>query len=255
MKKLLLVLAFLPIAVASDAQSVAQDWTKTDCDGNTWQLYPMCDSGKVVVMEFVMPTSCYGCHNAASYLEPIWQQFNASNPNKVEMFAIAYNNSYTCTQLSNWKTTYGINMMHPLDQGASMLSYYGSMGMPTIVIVGGVGHMVFYEKQGFTESDTTNIKNAISLALSTSSLSEAEVDKVIKVYPNPASDKIIIELTATAGSTNLIEMFNLAGEKIKTIDAGKEIRKEISISDLSAGVYFIRYNNGTSTYTKRIVKN
>jgi hypothetical protein len=254
MKKYLLVSALLLTAVIGNAQTVAQDWTKTDCNGNSWQLYPMCDSGKVVVMEFVMPTSCFGCHNAAGYLETIWQQFNASDPNKVEMFAIAYNNSYTCTQLSNWKTTYGINMMHPMDQGASMLSYYGSMGMPTIVVVGGVGHMMFYEKQGFTASDTTNIKNAISLALSTSSISEAEVDKAIKVYPNPASDMITLEFT-TPGTSNYVELFNIAGEKVKTIDAGKETRKEISISDLSAGVYFIRYNSGTTVYTKRIIKN
>lgn len=254
MRKLSLALGILLTTVTGNAQTVAQDWTKTDCNGNTWQLYPMCDSGKVVVMEFVMPTTCFGCHNAAGYLESIWQQFNVSDPNKVEMFAIAYNNSYTCTQLANWKTTYGINMMHPMDQGGSMLSYYGSMGMPTIVIVGGVGHMVFYEKQGFTESDTTNIKNAISLALSTSGVAEPSLDNKFKVYPNPANNIFTFEVSETGSTNNEVEIYNTLGVKVLSFSIGKEQKKEISLEDLSSGAYFIRYKNDTGIYTKRLIK-
>ena len=252
MKKLLLAVALITSGFMSSAQTVAQDWSKTDCDGNTWQLFPMLDSGKVVVMEFVMPTSCAGCRNAAGYLEDIWGQFNASNPNKVEMFAIAYNNTYTCTQLANWKTTYNIPMMHPVDQGSQMLSYYGSMGMPTIVIVGGAGHLVFYEKQGFSASDTTNIKNAIAQALATSGIADTEAGSIFNVFPNPATDMITVELSKGANGT--INVFNVLGKQVLSVQAGKEKTKDISLASLTAGIYYVQYSTAKETYTRRIVK-
>jgi hypothetical protein len=252
MKKLLLAIALISSASIASAQAVAQDWTKTDCDGNTWQLYPMLDSGKVCVMEFVMPTSCPGCHDAAVRLESIWGQFNVTNPGKVEMFAIAYNNSYTCTQLTNWKTTYNISMMHPVDQGQQMLSYYGSMGMPTIVVVGGAGHLVFYEKQGFVASDTTNIKNAIAQALATSGIPNVDAGSTFNVFPNPATDMITVELSKGANGT--INIYDVLGKQVVSVKAGKDKTMDISLASMTPGVYYVQYSTAKETYTRRIIK-
>lgn len=253
MKKILLAFAFAATAFTASAQTNAQDWTKTDCNGNNWNLFSMLDSGKVVVMEFVMPTSCFGCHNAAGYLEDIWSQFNVSHPGKVEMFAMGYNNSYTCATILSWQTTYNINMMHPIEKCGSELAYYGSMGMPTIVIVGGVGRMVFYEKMGFSESDTTNIKDTISLALSTSGVSENAVKEMFSVYPNPAKTTFTVEF-AEKSSNGEVEIFNTLGEKVQSASVTSEQKKQFSLEGMAAGVYYIRYKTDTGIYTSRLIK-
>jgi PKD repeat protein len=62
-----------------------------------------------------------------------------------------------------------------------------------------------------------------------------------KLYPNPASSVITIEfLTSPASETILI--YNITGQLIRSVVANKK-HTEINISDLPAGIYYVRFKN------------
>ncbi len=78
------------------------------------------------------------------------------------------------------------------------------------------------------------------------------VDLITTAYPNPFKDKLTLKYNAIES----IDLFNIVGEKVKTVELpSAENKIEIDLSDLIAGVYFIRtYREGIVVETKKIVK-
>ena len=249
MKKILLFTALVTGSPAFAQKTTAQDWTKDDCKSNSWNLYSRLDMNKVAVMEFVMPTGCYGCYEAANYLEDIRKGFGADS-SRIENFAMAYNNAYTCSQLSSWANTYDVKGFHLIAQCSTELSYYGSMGMPTIAIAAGAARKVFYYSEGFVPADTTAIKNAILLALQTSSAEERAPENALSIFPNPAADIITIDIAQREPAS--VTIYSSLGELVSAHAVNG--RAEIGISHLGPGVYYVQCSTSSSVLTKRIVK-
>jgi hypothetical protein len=70
------------------------------------------------------------------------------------------------------------------------------------------------------------------------------------LYPNPSNGKFVIECNQTGNSS--IEIYNLIGALCyqAVITASKT---EVDISSQPSGIYFVKYNNSSSIYTKGIV--
>ncbi len=74
-----------------------------------------------------------------------------------------------------------------------------------------------------------------------------EIDHSIKIYPNPATSLINIELEGTFD----VEIFSLSGQKVLT-------RQNLNASqplnfDLSDGIYLIKVNQGDQIHTKKLI--
>ncbi|MBP6569393.1 MAG: T9SS type A sorting domain-containing protein [Saprospiraceae bacterium] len=81
--------------------------------------------------------------------------------------------------------------------------------------------------------------------------------KSMKVFPNPASDEIIVEIEGYDGETH-IELFNTAGklilnETIKSFNAKKQ-QSVFDIQNQPAGIYFVLIKNGATVKSSKFVK-
>lgn len=74
--------------------------------------------------------------------------------------------------------------------------------------------------------------------------------KTIAIYPNPVSDKIIIEANE---SISYVEIYNLIGIMVFSQEYNSD-NVEIEVSSLQSGVYFIRMTTGNNTETRRFIK-
>ncbi len=79
----------------------------------------------------------------------------------------------------------------------------------------------------------------------------------MKVFPNPASDEIIVEIEGYDGETH-IELFNTAGtlilnETIKSFNAKKQ-QSVFDIQNQPAGIYFVLIKNGATVKSSKFVK-
>lgn len=77
-------------------------------------------------------------------------------------------------------------------------------------------------------------------------------NRPLKLYPNPAKDKITISSSAKAGNAHL-SIFNISGEKVierQLIDN----ETQIDISTLPRGVYFVRLQNEKMVEVGKMVK-
>lgn len=69
----------------------------------------------------------------------------------------------------------------------------------------------------------------------------------IEIYPNPASDKLHVESIQTPEQ---IKVFDLNGKLIKNLGS----TRDINISDLPVGIYFIRVKTDKGEFNKKFVK-
>ncbi|MBK7965127.1 MAG: T9SS type A sorting domain-containing protein [Bacteroidetes bacterium] len=78
------------------------------------------------------------------------------------------------------------------------------------------------------------------------------------VYPNPSSQEINIQVSNTQGKRISLDVYNLFGQKIKSLFDGKimssELKQQFDISSLHQGVYLLQYNVDGVTKSRKIIK-
>jgi hypothetical protein len=72
----------------------------------------------------------------------------------------------------------------------------------------------------------------------------------ISFYPNPAKNYIIVE--NKSDKTVPLNIYDIKGKLVKTVDS-KDLQKTVDISNLSVGIYFIKYTIGNDSYTKKMI--
>ena len=77
----------------------------------------------------------------------------------------------------------------------------------------------------------------------------------LKVYPNPASDKIHIDMSDLVYQNVNIKIINSMGAMVKTVNMQNTSDLNIPISDLSNGIYFIELQTDNNLYFGKFIKN
>lgn len=72
------------------------------------------------------------------------------------------------------------------------------------------------------------------------------------VFPNPTKD--IVNVSNTTSSINSIEITDLNGRVVKTVNAIDASNAQVNISDLSTGVYMMKIVSDKGTTTKKVIK-
>jgi hypothetical protein len=187
MKQTYSLVTALLLTAGLQAQTTGLDFTANDCDGAPHQLFADLDAGNAVIIDLVM-MNCQPCvtasHGITDDVIP-----NTSDPSRVKFYSIGYTNSITCSQMNTWKTTNGFT--HPVFAGMSaQTTYYGGMGMPTVIVLGGGAHTVFYNELGYSASNNPALIQAINDALGAQvGIAESTIAQVA-ISPNPATDRL-----------------------------------------------------------------
>ncbi len=248
MKQLLVLFLVLTGVMRVAGQETAMDWTRTECgSGNEHHLFAELDSGFVIIIDFVM-MGCPSCITASDALSDILSEYNLSHPGKVRFYSVGFSNSTNCSVLLNWKTANGYK--HPaFEKGGAETAYYGGMGMPTIVVLGGdIEHKVYYNNFGYSPSDDPAIIAAIDQAIAESNVtssSDLSPAMQINAFPNPFTEMLSIVLTGRKASH--LELADPSGRVYyrQNLDTNAfESRASIPTAELTAGVWFVVLYDG-----------
>ncbi|MCF8331966.1 MAG: T9SS type A sorting domain-containing protein [Bacteroidales bacterium] len=83
------------------------------------------------------------------------------------------------------------------------------------------------------------------------SVSQVENDNLLKIYPNPAMDELIIKFNKS--NNNHLQIMNTAGQIIESTELSA-IKTKIDISEIAAGVYYVRIQGPERTHVRKIIK-
>jgi hypothetical protein len=94
---------------------------------------------------------------------------------------------------------------------------------------------------------------AIPRASPSSSSNLAENVSLIGIYPNPASDWIVVSVSVDPPKGTQLEIYNDLGQRIKVF-ALNQNQQQFNISFLQSGIYFIGIVNGKNRSVAKLVK-
>jgi hypothetical protein len=106
-----------------------------------------------------------------------------------------------------------------------------------------------------TAAKVTTITETVTTYDAPLSISENSfTNKVIKIFPNPSSDLIAIQIGDLITTNLQVELFDLTGKLIKKteINAGQTIAF-FDIQDIYNGTYLVKISDGISSVTKTII--
>lgn len=236
----------------------ATNFNANDCNSINHDLFTELNSGKVIVLCWVMP--CSACISAALSAFTQVQSYQSTYPNKVLYYLVDDYANTNCSSLTSWASANGIVPHAAFSNAAISMNDYGGAGMPKVVVLGGSSHTVF-DNQNNT-LNVTQFNTAINQAIVASSIGINEINSSknnFSVYPNPSNgDRINLSYTLNEGSQILIEIYNVLGAKVKEItneyqNSGKH---EFSFdSGLKNGTYLLKFSDGKTTHTSKLVIN
>jgi hypothetical protein len=262
MKKIIFISITALISILSVNNSFAQattamDFNRADCNGTMHHLFTNdLDSGNVVILEFFMGGGCAACISAGHTLESMKTGLLAAHPGKIRAYTSGFSNSMSCATISTWVSSNGFTST-PIDSGATPVAYYGGFGMPTIVILAGTTHKVIYTDIGFSSSDTVAMKSKINSffagTLAVTNLPASQ--NSINIFPNPANDKLNINMLVKEQGELNIQIVDLTGKLLLTVANEKvkegDFTKTVNISSLSNGLYVVKVTiNGNTSSSK-----
>ena len=84
---------------------------------------------------------------------------------------------------------------------------------------------------------------------------DTEINKdSFKVYPNPATDLITVELSSEFLEKATIQVLNLLGQVVYSENKEISARTLLNISELKPGVYFLKLQSEGEVYSKKFIK-
>ncbi len=232
------LLTFLcALCLGAQAQTTALNFTADDCEGLSHDLFTELEAGDVVILEMVM-MGCQPCvtagHSITDNVLP-----NVSEPTRVKLYSIGFTNGINCTQMLDWKNTNGF--AHTVFAGMSaQTTHYGGMGMPTIAVVGGNAHTVYYSNIGHSAGENPAILAAIEAALAGGVGIAEAASTTVTIHPNPVVDVLNFELAAWTHA----RVVDVQGREVMN---EKLITGKLDVLALQPGMYVLQLSNGTTS--------
>lgn len=257
-------LLFALLAVFSiSAQAQAPDFSVMDLDGNEINLYAdILDQGLIAVVD-VSATWCPPCWSlhSSKALEDLHQAHGPNGSNQLRVIfyegdastGMADLEGTTGSTMGDWLTgtNYPVVDENPLTLN---LGVWAPLGFPTVnvidpsdkSIVADTWNILTYEGQKSAIEAATGITLTEGQPSGIEDLEEVSMN----VYPNPATDRVNLQLEEFNGQYT-VQVFNALGMEVLNTTA-VNATQTLDISTLSTGQYMVRVFNNEKESVERL---
>ena len=129
--------------------------------------------------------------------------------------------------------------------------------------IGGIDYNYFHSSQKFPlltvsyqfqQGQPNSINITVNNAVITG-LNEKNFDATFQIFPNPAKDAFKVNLSNSSNETGIIEIYNNVGQLTKTINLGNasSIEQNVSLQDLSSGIYIVKTMLGNRVSSRKLI--
>ncbi|GJM32476.1 MAG: hypothetical protein DHS20C18_14770 [Saprospiraceae bacterium] len=105
------------------------------------------------------------------------------------------------------------------------------------------------------EQDVVCISPFTEVSLTVVDTKEPFTYTQLSLAPNPTSSKIDLQLPVLSGTELPLQILNATGQVVKTVSLQQAVsHQEIDLSELASGMYWLRLQDGRTTYAAKVIK-
>lgn len=269
MKKTLSFLSALVLSVCtleSNAQlpdgSIAPNFTFTDMNGNTQDLYTYLNSGKSVVID-IFATWCSPCwdYHTSGELENFYNQQGPSGTDKARVIGIEGDYKTPDSDLTggggsmgNWLAGTPYPMCNPPSAAINPTFYnnYNVSYFPLMYLICTNKKTLLVDQ--YTASQLTQ---ALGTCTGTNSVGDLDANASVSVFPNPSTGNVYITDNGLFTGDVKISVTNVMGQVIfeTKITNPAGIASRLDLAAQPDGLYFVEVNSAEYKAVKKIVLN
>ena len=249
MKKLF-TFCFLGLVCMVQAQT-ATNFIANDCSGNPHNLFYELDSGKVIILVWVMP--CGGCVGAAQTAANIAEDYAATDSGRVYCYIADDYGDASCLTINSWVNNNNIARVTTFSDSVIDMSAYGPDGMPKVVVLGGgTSHTVYFNEDNQFADDSLGIKIGVDSALADANSTGDQIQETVitSLYPNPSLGDVQLYYRSPVNETITIDIVNISGQVVRTVQQPVSYGANtfpLDLTGLAGGEYLIRIVSSKGT--------
>jgi hypothetical protein len=265
MKRIFTVLLFSIFVTHIFAQApltTATDFTVTTTSGKTFKLFDTLTAGKYVCVDFFY-TTCSACQATAPFASQAYSYFGCNSSN---IYFIGIDQGDNTTEVNTFDQTYGVE--YPTVSGTDgagdpVVSAYQITAFPTYILIA-PNHQVVEQDmwpinaaQDLIDFITPNgpTQHACpSTGIHDVKAPEGDLNSVL--YPNPASDKVMIRIKGKKKENLQIRITGLNGDIVMNenyvVSPGKTL-KPINVSQFANGIYQVSLINEDGIINEKLI--
>lgn len=261
------VMAFGAMSAQVTNYTVGQtvsNFTVTDSDGNSHDLYSYTAAGKYVLLDFFF-VACVPCQTTT----PIFNEFHDKyGCNAGDIICISMNSgSDNDEEVNLFKEQYGGDFTHApaisADGGAGPVTAdFGIAAYPTFTLIGPDNSMLQTDIWPLSGVETLEnaLPNGSGVTEMPCSVNVEELEasiQAVSLYPNPSNGVVNVNYVLTTAQNVRISLFNLVGEEVAILannfQVAGEHRVQSDFSELASGIYLLQMQNQAGQITRRLI--
>ncbi len=234
---------------------IVDDFTVTDIEGNTHNLYEYTAAGKYVYLDFFF-VSCSSCQATAPLFNEFYDKFGCGEG---DIMCLTINSgSDNDAQVTSYDNTYGGSYNHaPIISGdgnaGAVRSNFGISYFPTVGVISPNNEIIVLDI--WPIDDATTYEEVFPDGFDPAPMSctvgfEEETITSFNLYPNP-SNGTVISINLLNSDAAKISISNLLGKKVFTTNITSK-NSEI-YPDLAQGSYFVQIETDKGTSVRKLI--
>ncbi len=257
MKNLFLTILIAAFCLQGMAQT-APDFTVTDIEGETHNLYEILDGGQHVLIDFF----AYWCSICAGKADDVTAIYNEYGCNTSDLFVIAIEREGSNQQTINFENANAGNNPAPAVSGTEggglgVHNAFGIAGQPVFRLIKPDRSVMNVSTSSVTVAGMESILQPLGIEASSCSVAtniEEEVLFNITVGPNPVNNILNVNINDFNNQSINLSMNNLNGELMFFQQADNSEIK-IDVADFETGIYLldIKDENNNLIRTEKII--
>jgi peroxiredoxin len=246
MKIIFTLLFTVSIALASFAQPTTDefpDFTVTDIEGNTHNLYQLLDQGQIVIVD-VFATWCGNCIASLPALEEIWNLHGPDGDNTI--FMISFERDPNTSNEAAFASNYNVENPIVADEVA-LIESWNITYQPRFFVI--CQDKTWTLVTGNIGTNSTALLGPAADCESNTDIPQVDEGLILRLNSTIFNEELSFETSESIVDFRLI---NLNGVVVHSgIASGKQTLNTV---DLAQGMYLIQLQQDDQVVTKRVIK-
>ncbi len=237
---------------AYDLGTIVNNFTATDTEGNTIDLYEQCDAGKYVFIKFYL-SSCSYCQYITPFFNELYEKYGC---NSGDLACISVNGFADNTGVASFEAAYSGGFSHPnsisTDGGSvNIINRFIPNSYPTVCIIAPdrtIVNLNIWPISSVEDLEAAFPEGFFPMEQTCTMDLDTQESHMLKIVPNPSAfhSNIIIESNEIEHCN--IEIYDSIGKQMTQFEV--QTNQPIPLN-IPIGMYFIKiiYNNNSQIKT------